>query len=123
MSTTVISVRGRDRKALLADPNFCYVGRRCAGWAGSKWGNPFRVQRQRFRAVDGSCCATAAEAVARYEDWIIRNILRDGEMYDVTELMGKVLGCWCVDWDGTGEPARPCHAVVLARLANIGDDL
>ena len=33
-------------------------------------------------------------------------------------LRGKHLVCWCVDWDGTGEPPGVCHAEVLLELAN-----
>ena len=38
------------------------------------------------------------------------------------ELAGKSLGCWCVDWEPGQAFGRPCHAEVLARLAN-GEDL
>ena len=114
--TTVISVRGRTPDELRADPNFVYVGRACAGWPASIWGNPFRVASPRWgdpiRPGDEATAGTAVEKFAAY--------LRANPdlMARLPELRGKVLGCWCVNWDGTGEPKRPCHAVVLARMVN-----
>jgi hypothetical protein len=127
--TTVISVRGRDRKALLADPSFAYVGRRMnrIGWPSSFWGNPYRVTTSRL----------AGAAAAVYEREIKKllampapspgHALRGGEVLDAARvvavkaelptLRGKVLGCWCGTWR-PGEPEIACHAVVLAKLAN-----
>ena len=50
MSTSVVSVRGRDRSELLADPDFVYVGRLYSPrgnrggcrWPATIWGNPFK---------------------------------------------------------------------------------
>lgn len=68
-----------------------YIGRP------SKWGNPFLIGR------DG----TRAQVIARYEQWLLDSpALRR----DLTELRGKVLGCWCAP--------LPCHGDVLLRLAN-----
>lgn len=36
----------------------------------------------------------------------------------INELRGKDLVCWCVEWDGAGEPPGVCHAEVLLELAN-----
>lgn len=98
--TTVITVRSRDRAALLADPSFVYVGRRCAGWLASPWGNPFK----------------GPEAVSRFAEWLGRN---EKLLSRLPELKGKTLGCWCGTWK-PGEPEIPCHAVVLAKLADEG---
>jgi hypothetical protein len=69
-----------------------YVGRP------SKWGNPFVVGR------DGS----RADVIAKYRAYLLdRPALVDACR---RELRGKVLGCWCAP--------RPCHADVLAAIAN-----
>lgn len=126
-----MNVRGRDPKALKADPNFVYVGRAVgrAGWKESPWANPFRVAQTKGNNdlnPQSDRCRTADEAVSRFADYFERGglakspnnfILRD----HVSELRGKTLGCWCCDWNGTGEPEKPCHAVVLARLAEGSD--
>jgi hypothetical protein len=108
--TTVINVRGKKRAELLADPDFLYVGRAVgrAGWKASKWGNPFTV------------AAFGLDAVSMYEVALTQGEDRAWQdlRLQLPELKGKTLGCWCCDYDGTGPPERPCHAVVLARLAD-----
>lgn len=106
--TTVVSVRGLDHSALMADPAFVYVARavRWTPWLASIWGNPFPVKEG---------VRTAAEAVALY---LVHLQARPDLLARLPELRGKRLGCWCCDWDGHGEPAQPCHAVALARLAD-----
>jgi hypothetical protein len=98
MTTRVINVGGRDRALLLADPDFVYVGRRTRGWPASPWGNPYRP------GPDG----TLAEVLARYEHEHLAS--RPDLLAMLPELRGKVLGCWC--------HPKPCHADVLARLAD-----
>ena len=62
----------------------------------SRWGNPFPIGPDR----------SAAEAVARYREWIAP---RADEVR--AELRGRDLCCWCpLD--------RACHADVLLELAN-----
>lgn len=73
-----------------------YVGR--AGRHGpGTWGNPFVI------GVDGN----RGQVIAKFRDWILTQpqLLRR-----LPELRGKVLGCFCA-------PA-PCHADVLAEMAN-----
>jgi hypothetical protein len=70
-----------------------YVGR----GRGSPWGNPFQIGR------DG----TRLEVIAKYREWLGR---QPALLARLPELRGKVLGCWC--------SPRPCHAEVLAELAN-----
>lgn len=138
MPTTVISVRGQDRAALLTDPLFVYVGRKCAGWPASVWGNPWHPEQ--FRGGTAQCVAhyeLTMRASVRFlhatddeidavgdELWSITNGLGVDEMnrlYQATrrlpELRGKVLGCWCGSWQ-PGEPDILCHAVVLAKMAD-----
>lgn len=88
----------------------------------SPWGNPARVGY--FRRPGTFWIQSArdevyterldqAAAVAMFEEWVTTS---DGENATwirdhVHELAGKTLGCWCSQ-DG------PCHAKVLARLAD-----
>lgn len=65
----------------------------------SRWGNPFRIQ-------EGT---TAAEAVARYEEWLHAQPEFMAEVR--AELAGRDLACWCRD-------GAPCHALVLMAVAN-----
>jgi hypothetical protein len=69
-----------------------YVGRP------SIWGNPIRLSGERPRV----------QVVDQYRRWLAGQpalIARARR-----ELRGKVLGCWCAP--------RPCHADVLAAVAN-----
>jgi hypothetical protein len=99
--TTVVNLKGhRD------DPEFAdvvYVGRalRRGGWdlGGSPLANPFRPGR------DG----TRAEVVARYREYLLS---RPDLMALLPGLRGKRLGCWCAP--------EPCHAEVIAELADAG---
>jgi hypothetical protein len=131
--TTVINVSRltRDRRAALAaDPSFVYCGRAFAGWPASVYGNPFKggmgaaearalLTRAGIADADRIRLAsplTVAQAVACYRlCWTATPGRREKIR---AELRGKVLGCWCVEWGGVGEPARPCHAVELARIAD-----
>jgi hypothetical protein len=136
--TTVINVRGRKRAELEADPDFIYVGRRVprAGWPDSPWGNPFKVGMDSIEAVRlfdhwgqsgivdrqvicviDEATLDAEAAVEFCRQWVVSCPALRARL---PELRGKILGCWCCDWDGTGEPSRPCHAVILARLADEG---
>lgn len=67
-----------------------YIGRP------SKWGNPFVVGK------DG----TREEVIKKYKEWILNQSLIE----DLSELKGKVLGCWC--------SPKPCHGDVLIELCN-----
>ncbi len=72
-----------------------YVGRP------TKWGNPFVI------GPDGS----RAQVIAKYRQWLP---LQAHLMQALPELRGKVLGCYCAP--------QPCHADVLAELANQGHE-
>ena len=80
------------------EPFDVYIGRP------SKWGNPFSHK-------DGTLAefkvGSRGEAVDAYAEWIkTQPTLLDS----LSELRGKVLGCWCA-------PKR-CHGDVLAVMAN-----
>ena len=69
----------------------------------TRWGNPFAV---------GKGAADRAEAVARFEDWVQGDDPRAAWIREhVHELAGRALACWCP------QPG-PCHALVLARMAD-----
>jgi hypothetical protein len=100
--TTVVNVKTAPRGSYL------YVGRKSYiyGLPESVWHNPFHKGR------DGP-----PEVVV--EKFLRLHLMRRPDLVArLHELRGQVLGCWCCDWDGSGEPARPCHAVELARLAD-----
>jgi hypothetical protein len=129
--TRVISVRGKDRAILAADPDFHYVGRHCGPWPQSVFGNPFRVgmdpieacrllerfdlDREVVVVFDGPL--TAEDAVELYRSYFLAcPRLRESLPF----FRGRTLGCWCGSW-APGEPEIPCHAVVLAKLAEGGE--
>jgi hypothetical protein len=105
-----IRIQRQRKKFWTMPPNTVYVGR------GTKWGNPWRVGLVTCgcRAV-GECnhntmrCATAAEAVECYREWVMQGSKR--KVWAVEELRGKNLACWCKD-------GQPCHADVLLEIAN-----
>lgn len=67
----------------------------------SRWGNPYKVGH------DG----TQAEVVAKYERWLLE---RPDLLAQLPSLAARRLACYCpLD--------EPCHADVLARLANVPD--
>ena len=100
-ATTVVNLKGhRD------DPGYAdaiYVGRAMhrGGWQlkASPLANPFRP------GPDGS----REEVVARYRDYLLG---RPDLLALLPGLRGHRLGCWCVP--------EPCHAEVLAELADTG---
>lgn len=63
----------------------------------TKWGNPFRLDR------DG----TRAEVIAKYKAWIQT---QPQLLASLHELKGQRLGCWCAP--------LACHGDVLAELAD-----
>ena len=93
-------------------PSHVYVGR------GTVYGNPFSVEEFGRR-----------RAMVRYLAWMNHGTLSLAEMPAEsppsllrirTQLAGKTLVCSCTEWPSSNW--RPCHAVVLARLAN-GEEL
>ena len=79
------------------DPYDVYIGRP------SKWGNPFTVGK------DG----TREEVIIKYRKWLDEP--EQEELFDsISELCGKVLGCWC--------SPKACHGDVLHELAQCDFD-
>lgn len=65
-----------------------YIGRP------SKWGNPFEIGK------DG----TREEVIEKFRNYILNSDL----LYDIMELDGKILGCWC--------SPKACHGDVLKEI-------
>ena len=82
-------------------PSVIYIGRANArfGLKASIWANPFKVDDHGRDA-----------ALARYREYITQRIESEPERYDLAQLRGKTLACWCAP--------EPCHGDVLAELAN-----
>jgi hypothetical protein len=95
-STTVVNLR--------VQPFDVYIGRP------SKWGNRYTHLHRK----DTIYVSTPEEAVRLYEAWIKERMIAEPEKYNLDELRGKVLGCYC-------KPG-PCHGDVLARLCNVEDN-
>jgi hypothetical protein len=79
--------------------NAIYVGRAMPRYnlPASRWANPFKTGK------DG----TREEVIEMYRKMITDPI---NDVYDLTELKGHDLICWC--------SPLPCHADVLLELAN-----
>jgi hypothetical protein len=73
------------------EPYDVYIGRP------SKWGNPFEIGR------DG----TREEVIEKYREYILS---KPELLKDLSELKGKILGCWC--------KPKACHGDVLVELLN-----
>jgi hypothetical protein len=74
------------------EPYDVYIGR------GSKWGNPFIIGK------DG----TREEVIELYRQYIMT---RKDLLNSLSELKGKVLGCWC--------KPKACHGDILVDLIEI----
>ena len=94
----VVNVR-RERPA-----GMVYVGRACAGFAGSVLGNPYKLQTGDTRGA----------TLTNYRQWLREQYKAGGavrqeleRLADMAEGGDMVLGCWC-------KPA-PCHADVIVE--------
>ena len=98
-TTTVVNLKGHRDDSSFSD--VVYVGRaaRRGGWqlAASPLANPFRP------GPDG----TRAEVVAKYREYLLG---RPDLLALLPALRGRRLGCWCAP--------QPCHATVIAELAD-----
>ncbi len=75
-------------------PYDVYIGRP------SKWGNPFKLSTHGGRG----------ECVTLYREWIFKPEQEKLRKEIITELKGKVLGCYCYP--------NPCHGDILAEISN-----
>jgi len=76
------------------DKHDVYIGR------GSKWGNPFVMNSEEDRD----------KVIADYEKYILEKIKEDPIKYNLSELEGKTLGCYCAP--------KKCHGDDLVKLIN-----
>jgi hypothetical protein len=101
--TTVVNLKGHRGDADYAD--VVYVGRAMhrGGWhlKASPLASPFRI------GPDG----TREEVLAKYRQHLLG---RPDLLALLPGLRGRRLGCWCVP--------LPCHAQVIAELADAGAD-
>ena len=96
-------VNASGRKPNEIGPNEVYIGNHTRnGWRGSKWGNPYKIDRP-GKPRDG----TRDEVIAKYRAYILG---KPELLAALHELRGKDLMCWCA-------PER-CHGDVLLELAN-----
>lgn len=102
-ATTVVDLHGHQDDPEFAD--VVYVGRPMfqGGWRlhGHVLANPFKVGKH----------GAAAAVVEKYRAWLAERpqlVARE-----LPKLRGRRLGCWC-------GPGQPCHARVLAELADQG---
>lgn len=73
----------------------------------TKWGNPYRVAKPAFGAMERE---TRAGSVKAYRNHLI-GLVAIGAV-DLEPLRGKSLACWC-------PLGQPCHADVLLEFANM----
>jgi hypothetical protein len=101
MTTRV--VRLKRRRGEIMQGCDVYIGRLCnnGGWSldESKWHNPFSMNDY-----------TRYECVEKYREYITKKIEEDPSYYNIEELRGKTLGCWC--------KPNPCHGDVLVEIVS-----
>jgi len=119
MNTTVVTVRGKNKYILEANPDFVYVGRAVAGTRWTRYSvfhNPFPIKLY----------PDAIDRFTRLLDDAIEGRVTDKRSpfvqmaLELPKIKGKILGCWCGNWK-PGDPDLKCHAVVLAKRANALD--
>jgi hypothetical protein len=93
MKTSVVNLK--------KEPYEVYIGR------GSKWGNPYS---HREGTLAKFTVNNRREAIKKYEEYLLSN---EDLLRDLTELKGKVLGCFC--------KPKSCHGDVLAKYANFSE--
>ncbi len=101
-TTTVVNVRSPEWEVAKRAGTAVYVGRACAGFKGSIFGNPWKVGGSIKRG----------KAIYFYRGWAEGKWLNgQGKPFphdQLESLRGKVLGCWC--------HPEACHADVLVEL-------
>ena len=75
-----------------------YIGR------GSKWGNHYSHKEG---TLAEEVVESRTEAIKKYEEYLLSN---EDLMSSLSELKGKVLGCWC--------KPKSCHGDILLKYAN-----
>ena len=80
-----------------------YIGRNMEfyvpGATSSKWRNPFSIKKY-----------GRDECLEKYKEYILKKINENPEIYNLNEINGKNLGCWCAP--------EPCHGNILIEIIN-----
>ena len=87
------------------DPDNIYIGRNGIVFidgkrfppVSSKWANPYKLKT-----------LSREESLELYETYIREKISENPEFYNLQELKGKKLGCWCYP--------EKCHGAVLIKI-------
>mgnify|MGYP003620963794 CR=1 FL=1 len=69
----------------------------------SMWANPIKLTKDGDRE----------QVTRRYREYIMDKIQKNPELYDLSKLKGKKLGCWC--------KPETCHGDVLSELIHDND--
>lgn len=104
MPVTVCCVKGRNRPE--QREQVCYVGRAFAGWPSTPYGNHARLPCPDDFRISLLALPTDRLATMLANLWFLCD---HGK---------KPLGCWCLEWDGSGATPN-CHAAVWAELLNL----
>jgi len=72
----------------------------------SKWHNPYRI----IYEVD------RRNILKDYKKYIRDKIKEDPIIYNIEELRGKILGCWCIDSGRYDEESLRCHGQILLKI-------
>jgi hypothetical protein len=83
-------------------PGRVFINKVYFGYPGSKWANPFKISSEN---PDES----RHESLRLYREHITKKIAENPEEYNLDELRGRSLGCFC-------KPNESCHTDVLLEL-------
>jgi hypothetical protein len=75
-----------------------FIDKQIFHYSGSKWANPYPLKKY-----------TPEECTRLFREHITKKIAENPEYYDLDELRGKNLGCWC-------SPKDICHVDTLLSL-------
>lgn len=102
--TTVVNIKDMPRQG---DYNIVYCGRHYG--QPSTFGNPFKI------GADGN----RSEVVFKHFLYFRKRLISDPAFKaKVLTLKGKKLGCFCHEWNGTGDNPMFCHCDNIADYLN-----
>jgi hypothetical protein len=70
----------------------------------SKWANPYKIDKKKDVELERT------RVIKDYKKYILNKIENEPEIYNIEELKGKNLGCWC--------KPESCHGDVLLEILN-----
>lgn len=80
-----------------------FVDKKYFRYDGSKWANPYTLKNYSIN-----------DCIALYRKYIMQKIRENPKEYDIDELRGKTLGCWC-------DSRCQCHVDVLISIIDQTD--